>query len=78
MISPSPTELNTRVLCKDFIRMWKSSILDGISASMRMQDHWGIRLDWHEFSNVLDEMNRRGEVELVGHNRDGMTQYRVK
>lgn len=41
------------------------------------QEH-GSHIDWHEFSNALDHLHMRNFIELVGHNRDGMTIYSKK
>lgn len=36
---------------------------------------FGPRVDWHEFSNLLDSLNSRGIVKVVGFGRDGQTEY---
>jgi hypothetical protein len=35
------------------------------------------RYDWHEFSNLLDVLNSRGIVKVVGYGRDGETKYAI-
>ena len=36
------------------------------------------RLDYHEFSNLLDQWHMNGIVELTGHDASGMCQYKMK
>lgn len=51
--------------------------LDAIKAMRLYQSAYDVTVDWHEFSYLLDYLNQLGVLEIAGHSRDGMTQYRV-
>jgi len=57
--------------------MEKGSILDAPAASYKMFDLWGIKVDWHEFSEAMDAMTRTGEAAEVGQTRDGRITYLI-
>jgi len=64
--------MKTRQVCKDFLRMHKGMTFDAIAAMQHMEQVWDIRVDWHEMSYALDELDHKGEAERVfvkGHDR---------
>jgi hypothetical protein len=65
----------TQRLCEDFLERQKGSVLDAIQAARRMDDIWGIKLDWHEFAFALDHMESYGGANRTGQGADGMTEY---
>ena len=54
------------------------SVYTGMSARFFFFDTYGLNADWHEYSNALDEMERRGRAEVSGHGPDGMTEYFIR
>ena len=62
-------------VCKDFLRMRRGAIFDGVSAAQMLNEHWGIKVDWHEMSYALDYLERSQEAERTGIPRDGMITY---
>ncbi len=49
--------------------------IDAMQASIAMQSDWGICLDWHEFSAVLDWMRSYGGAQIS--QAGGMTKYTI-
>jgi len=57
----------------------KYVILTAVSAKQLLRDVWGLDVDWHMCSNVLDEMVRYGKAEIVNdNNSSGLTAYMMK
>ena len=67
-------ELNT-VLKIFLIEHCKGEEMDAIDASTKLIQRWGMRVDWHEFSYVLDELSRTGYTTVT--QPGGMTKYIV-
>lgn len=55
----------------------KMTKIDAIQCSNQFQKDYQTRINWHEFSNYLDELHSKGILELIGHNSGGMTQYKL-
>lgn len=47
----------------------------GIKCAIAVRESWGIDIDYHVYSEVLDIMHSLGQVQIIGHNSDGMTIY---
>ena len=56
------SDQKTNQMIRDFLRMQRGRTLDGILASRLMNDIWGIKIDWHEFSSALDTLATNGEA----------------
>jgi len=56
----------------------KGQHLDGMKAAQAYYHTYGKGIDWHEFSNMLDRLQREGFLEYAnaGTWRDGMVAYR--
>lgn len=50
----------------------------GVKCSVAVNESWGIYIDYHVYSEVLDYMHTIGQAEVIGHNADGMTIYTIK
>lgn len=50
----------------------------GIKCAIAVRESWGIDIDYHVYSDVLDNMLTIGQVQVIGHNADGMTLYCIK
>lgn len=50
----------------------------GVKCSVCVRESWGIDIDYHVYSEVLDLMHTNGQVDVIGHNSDGMTIYSMK
>lgn len=51
--------------------------IDAMQSSIEYCKAYGVSIDWHEFSNYLDELYRLGILIHSGSSRDGMSQYRL-
>jgi hypothetical protein len=62
------------------IGSWNFNIrpLDAMGLAIEFKTHYDERIDWHEFSYLLDRLKSFGFLDLVGHSRDRMCQYRIK
>ena len=61
----------------------KSAIVPGdkITAmilSRKILEDYGLYINWHEVSSILDELHTSLLLGVSGHNGDGMTEYYVK
>ena len=63
-------------LIKTLLRTRKGSVYTGMTASQYFRDRWGIDVDYHIFSEVMDEWSRIGlaSVESEG----GFTKYMIE
>lgn len=50
----------------------------GMKCAIAVRESWGIDIDYHVYSEVLDVLHSLGHAEIIGHNADGMTLYTVK
>jgi len=72
------TDRQTRNLVEDYLHNRKFVTWDGIKVAQAIRSHWGIKVDWHVCSQILDEMTGREQAEITGGRRDGMMEYRIK
>lgn len=49
----------------------------GHKCAVAVYESWGIDIDYHVYSEVLDIMVQIGQMEIIGHNADGMTIYTI-
>lgn len=49
---------------------------DAMRLSIQYRARFKVRIDWHEFSWILDILCNQGWIEVSGHGYDRMTQYR--
>lgn len=52
-------------------------IVDPIWAAARMREEWRVRVDWHEFGNVLEIMSRTGSATRIGQGADRVSLYTI-
>ena len=71
------TMIKQRQVARDFLEMKKGLIFDGITARRRMFDEWGINIDWHIFTEVMDEMTRCGLARVVD-SKTGRTNFFIE
>ena len=57
--------IKQRQVARDFLQMKKGMVFDGITARRRMFDEWGISMDWHIFTEVMDEMTRQNLATVI-------------
>lgn len=70
--------MNKYQMIRDYILfVLAGQTVDAMQARNDMNKRWDILWDWHEFSNVLDNLRSHDKVEFVGHHRGGMTMYRI-
>ena len=50
----------------------------GMKCAVAVRESWGIDIDYHVYSEVLDIMHTIGQADVIGHNSDGMTIYTIK
>jgi hypothetical protein len=50
-------------------------MFDAMTMTRKMQDVWGINLDWHEMSDALEYLANIGEIDRDGFNAERMEQY---
>ena len=67
-------ELNT---LKIVITKFLSDKFTGRSLARAYNEEFHTRIDWHEFSDMLAQWNCKGIVTLVGHDTNGMCEYRL-
>ena len=67
-----------RQICRAFLELQKGSVLDAMEAMLRMSDQWGVRVDWHEFSDALDEMVRYDMATVVGLGAGRFVEYLIE
>ena len=53
-----------RNLVLDYLRINNGAYLNAMGAAMGIQKHWGIHIDWHEFSTVLDDLRKNEKATL--------------
>ena len=70
--------MNEHQIIKDFIRKKKGYTTDAIKIVRMIKVEWELSFDWHLASYALDSLRESDEVRVVGHNRDGMTEYFVE
>lgn len=59
------TRKQFRNMLADFIwQHFKGQYVDAMRATLALQEQWGVRVDWHEFSNTLDEMSNRDLIQV--------------
>jgi len=68
--------MNENQLVRDFLGMKIGMVFDGIKAQRAMTDEWGITIDWHVFTNVMDEMTRYSLAEVV-ETKNGRTSFLI-
>lgn len=52
-------------LCKRLIHNFDGQELDGIQLSIKITDTYGLHIDHHILSEVMDVMSRTGETQLT-------------
>jgi hypothetical protein len=64
------TKEQKRNLVLDYLRLNNGAYLNAIGAAMGIQKHWGIHIDWHEFSTMLDTLkqNKKATLEMIDSN----------
>ena len=72
------TRMKTQQMCRDFLKLWCSDEVEAIQASIRMQEVWGVRVDWHEMGDALEWMTRNGSAERTGTSRTGLALYIIR
>lgn len=75
----APTPIQERLICCGFL---KSHVCDqytnAIEAAVNLRAAWGIRIDWHVMSDVLDAAARHATwVERKGTGPDRIARYYV-
>lgn len=71
--------MNIRQVCKDFVRMYcKGQEVEAIQASMKMDNVWGMRVDWHEMGDALEALEAAFEAERTGATGEGFALYLIK
>jgi|APSaa5957512622_1039677.scaffolds.fasta_scaffold497634_1 hypothetical protein len=63
-------------LLEDFILSHNGLTLNGMSAASAFNSRYGLNVNWHEFSEVLDIMSRKGLTKFFSHN-GGYVEYTV-
>lgn len=65
-------------LLQDYLQAKHASqLVTAIEAGLMMSRHWGLLVDWHEFSEVLLEMEATGKAIHRGSSRERMTKYYI-
>ncbi len=64
-------------MVKDFIEARKGHIVNARSIACEMYEVWGVIIDWHDVSAVLDTMSAHQGVEFHNHTSDGLCCYMV-
>ena len=67
----------TQNICKGYILSQQNKVIDAFSCQLGMNAEYGINVNWHEFSSLLDQMKTSGIIKLSGHDNSGMCQYVV-
>lgn len=49
----------------------------GMKCAIAVRESWGIDIDYHVYSEVLDMMHTYGQMDILGHTADGMTIYAI-
>ena len=70
------SEMKKYNIVRDFLEMKKGMVFDGIKARNAMKDEWGIDIDWHIFTEVMDEMTRFGGA-IVVEVKNGRTTFMI-
>ena len=71
--------MDIRQVCKDFLRMYcKGQEIEAIQASMKMDNVWGIRVDWHEMGDALEALCAAFEAERTGMSTERLALYLIK
>lgn len=52
-------------LCNRLLKNFAGQELDGIQASIKIREFFGLHIDHHILSEVMDVMSRTGETELT-------------
>ena len=65
-------------MIKDFVEDRKGQLVTGRTIARQINDLWGVVIDWHDASAVLDHMHSCESVEVHHVDADGMTNYLVK
>lgn len=77
-ISINANNRQADMLIHNLLQNCRGSEMDAHKASIKFRTDYGLIIDWHEYSAMLDYMHQIDEAEVTGHNRDGMTQYYIK
>jgi len=52
--------------------------LTAMILSRKILEDYGLYINWHDVSSILDQLHTNGMLGVSGHNEDGMTEYYVK
>ena len=69
------TARQARHTIRTLLGLRKGQCFDCMTARYHLRETYGLTYDHHEIALVLDEMNQCGLVDIVGHGRDGTTEY---
>ena len=70
--------MNTWKVCKDFIRLYcKGQEVEPIQSATKMDNIWGLRVDWHEMGWALESLEHDGEATMVGLTGERMRRYHI-
>ena len=78
IVAINQTQKQAEFLMAQFVKTRRGEAHTATSIANLCSELWGIRYDWHDWANVLIAMHGNMEVEIVGVNSMGQTQYWVK
>lgn len=68
----------TKSLIRDYILLHFAGLrTDAIEVSRAMSNGWGLSIDWHPISDILDSMTRENLASYDGTSYDRMTAYYI-
>lgn len=68
--TPSSKQINNLVLS-----IMPNNRVNAISLSRILLNKYGLHIDWHDMSSILEGLFLSGYLNHAGHNSDGMTEY---
>ena len=70
-------EIQKRNLMQLIIKDQPDQITSAIKSSVYAKRVYGIEINWHDWSSILDQMVTIGEITRHKHNPDGLSLYMV-
>ena len=65
-----------REMLKDFALLHIGQAGDAIGLTWALWVNWGMSVDWHEFTDVLEALVGEGKIERAGFGPDRQARYR--
>jgi hypothetical protein len=52
-------------MIEDFVNMQRGQTFDAFKLAQAIKKRWGVKIDWHETSAVLDHLSRTDQAVIV-------------